>query len=71
LSSLPTALEKPLQCFYEYIRSERELSLHTQQNYKRQLSTIAEQLVSFEVTDWTMVDAGWVRQIASKVCVMG
>ncbi|MGF1872720.1 tyrosine recombinase XerC [Photobacterium indicum] len=66
MSSLPTALEKPLQCFYEYIRSERELSLHTQQNYKRQLSTIAEQLVSFEVTDWTMVDAGWVRQIASK-----
>ncbi|WP_041394583.1 tyrosine recombinase XerC [Photobacterium profundum] len=66
MSSLPTALEKPLQFFYEYIRSERELSLHTQQNYKRQLSTIAEQLVSFEVTDWTMVDAGWVRQIASK-----
>ncbi|EAS41236.1 tyrosine recombinase XerC [Photobacterium profundum] len=66
MSSLPTALEKPLQLFYEYIRSERELSLHTQQNYKRQLSTIAEQLVSFEVTDWTMVDAGWVRQIASK-----
>jgi integrase/recombinase XerC len=66
LSSLPTALEEPLQCFYEYIRSERELSLHTQQNYKRQLSTIAEQLVSFEVTDWTMVDVGWVRQIASK-----
>lgn len=66
MTSLPTALEKPLQLFYEYIRSERELSLHTQQNYKRQLSTIAEQLVSFEVTDWTMVDAGWVRQIASK-----
>lgn len=66
MSSLPTAFEKPLQRFYEYIRSERELSLHTQQNYKRQLSTIAEQLVSFEVTDWTMVDAGWVRQIASK-----
>ncbi|MGF1715199.1 tyrosine recombinase XerC [Photobacterium chitinilyticum] len=63
---MPSGLEKPLHRFYEYLRSERELSLHTQQNYKRQLTTLAEQLVELEVTDWQVVDAGWVRQLASK-----
>ncbi|MGR5065904.1 tyrosine recombinase XerC [Photobacterium sp. DNB22_13_2] len=64
--SLPAGLEKPLQRFYEYLRSERELSLHTQQNYKRQLTTLAEQLVALGVDNWQTVDAGWVRQLASK-----
>lgn len=64
--SLPAGLEKPLLRFYEYLRSERELSLHTQHNYKRQLTTLAEQLVELGVTDWQTVDAGWVRQLASK-----
>ncbi|MGF1732730.1 tyrosine recombinase XerC [Photobacterium kasasachensis] len=66
MSQLPSGLDKHLQRFYEYLRSERELSLHTQQNYKRQLTTLAEQLVELEVTDWRVVDAGWVRQLASK-----
>ncbi|PSU30198.1 tyrosine recombinase XerC [Photobacterium lutimaris] len=64
--SLPAGLEKPLQRFYEYLRSERELSLHTQKNYKRQLTTLAEQLVVLGVDNWQTVDAGWVRQLASK-----
>ncbi|MCW8331107.1 tyrosine recombinase XerC [Photobacterium sp. SDRW27] len=66
MSPLPSGLEKPLLRFYEYLRSERELSLHTQQNYKRQLTTLAEQLVDLGVSDWRVVDAGWVRQLASK-----
>ncbi|KJF80305.1 tyrosine recombinase XerC [Photobacterium angustum] len=63
---LPRTLEQPLERFYEYLRSERELSLHTQQNYKRQLTRVAEQLVELSVDNWQQVDAGWVRQIASK-----
>ena len=63
---LPRSLEQPLERFYEYLRSERELSLHTQQNYKRQLTRVAEQLVELSVDNWQQVDAGWVRQIASK-----
>ncbi|GAD28712.1 tyrosine recombinase XerC [Photobacterium leiognathi lrivu.4.1] len=59
-------MEQPLERFYEYLRSERELSLHTQQNYKRQLTRIAEQLMELKVESWQQVDAGWVRQIASK-----
>ncbi|UTV29352.1 tyrosine recombinase XerC [Photobacterium atrarenae] len=63
---MPAGLEKSLLRFYEYLRSERELSLHTQHNYKRQLTTLAEQLVELGVTDWQTVDASWVRQLASK-----
>ncbi|OAN19173.1 tyrosine recombinase XerC [Photobacterium jeanii] len=66
MSALPSGLEKSLHRFYEHLRSERELSLHTQHNYKRQLTTMAEQLVDLGVTDWQQVDAGWVRQLASK-----
>ncbi|MBD8514807.1 tyrosine recombinase XerC [Photobacterium sp. WH77] len=64
--SLPASLTRSLDRFYEYLRSERELSLHTQQNYKRQLTTVAEQLLELGVSDWHTLDAAWVRQVASK-----
>ncbi len=63
---LPSDLEKPLERFYQYLHSERGLSLHTQRNYKLQLSHMAAQLVELGVNDWKQVDAGWVRQLASK-----
>lgn len=63
---LPNSLQKPLERFYEYLRSEKGLSLHTQRNYKQQLETMAQHLRSMGVNDWTQVDAAWVRQLASK-----
>ena len=66
MTTLPPSFEQPLALFYEYLRSEREFSIHTQQNYKRQLTCIAEQLLELGVENWQQVDAGWVRQIASK-----
>lgn len=63
---LPNGLQKPLDRFYEYLRSEKGLSLHTQRNYKQQLETMARHLVSMGLKDWTQVDAAWVRQLASK-----
>ena len=66
VTTLPPSFEQPLALFYEYLRSERELSIHTQQNYKRQLTCIVEQLLELGVENWQQVDAGWVRQIASK-----
>ncbi|MCG7496735.1 tyrosine recombinase XerC [Vibrio sp. Of7-15] len=64
--SLPSSLTKPLERFYEYLRSERGLSLHTQRNYQRQLTTVAEHFVELGVTDWKDVDASWVRQLVGK-----
>ncbi|MCC5520175.1 tyrosine recombinase XerC [Vibrio splendidus] len=63
---LPNSLQKPLSRFYEYLRSEKGLSLHTQRNYKQQLETMAAHLVTLGLEDWGQVDAAWVRQLASK-----
>lgn len=63
---LPTSLQKPLDRFYEYLRSEKGLSLHTQRNYRQQLETMASYLVTLGLKDWKQVDAAWVRQLASK-----
>ncbi|EHZ2847591.1 tyrosine recombinase XerC [Vibrio vulnificus] len=63
---LPSGLRKPLDQFYEYLRAEKGLSLHTQRNYKQQLETMAEHLHSMGLKAWPQVDAGWVRQLAGK-----
>ncbi|EJI1394592.1 tyrosine recombinase XerC [Vibrio parahaemolyticus] len=63
---LPNSLQKPLERFYEFLRSEKGLSLHTQRNYKQQLDTMAQHLAEMGLKDWSQVDAGWVRQLAGK-----
>ncbi len=63
---LPNSLQKPLERFYEFLRSEKGLSLHTQRNYKQQLETMAQHLDEMGLKDWSQVDAGWVRQLAGK-----
>ncbi|MBM5432109.1 tyrosine recombinase XerC [Vibrio parahaemolyticus] len=63
---LPNSLQKPLERFYEFLRSEKGLSLHTQSNYKQQLETMAQHLAEMGLKDWSQVDAGWVRQLAGK-----
>ncbi|MBM5170526.1 tyrosine recombinase XerC [Vibrio parahaemolyticus] len=63
---LPNSLQKPLERFYEFLRSEKGLSLHTQRNYKQQLETMAQHLAEMGLKDWSQVDAGWVRQLAGK-----
>ncbi|KAB2823954.1 tyrosine recombinase XerC [Aliivibrio finisterrensis] len=63
---LPAQYAKHLDAFYEFLRNEKGLSIYTQRSYKRQLTTIAEQLIELGVESWQEVDAGWVRQITSK-----
>ncbi|RJX65292.1 tyrosine recombinase XerC [Vibrio sinensis] len=63
---LPSSLQRSLDRFYEYLRSEKGLSLHTQRNYKQQLGTMAQYLAQLGLKEWSQVDAGWVRQLASK-----
>ncbi len=66
ITHLPKSLTQPLNRFYEYLRSEKGLSPHTQKNYQKQLEIITLQLFELGVTDWKQVDTPWVRQIASK-----
>lgn len=65
-SALPNTLAQPLLRFYEYLRSEKGLSLHTQRNYQQQLQAMAGHLHHLGVSEWQQVDAAWVRQLASK-----
>ncbi|MDE1309651.1 tyrosine recombinase XerC [Vibrio aestuarianus subsp. cardii] len=63
---LSNGLQQPLNRFYEYLRSEKGLSLHTQRNYKQQLETMAQHLMQMGLKNWQQVDVAWVRQLASK-----
>jgi integrase/recombinase XerC len=63
---LPSRIQKPLDSFYEFLRSERGFSLHTQRNYKLQLTSMSEYLVSLGLKNWSQFDAAWVRQLASQ-----
>ncbi len=59
----PKAFQAWIDSFIAYLHNERGMSEHTQSNYQRQLSIIAEQLVSFGVEGWQQVDIAWVRQL--------
>ncbi|WP_086981874.1 tyrosine recombinase XerC [Vibrio aphrogenes] len=59
-------MQPALQRFYDYLHHERGLSAHTQANYQRQLTTMAEQLTQLGLTHWQQVDAAWVRQLIAK-----
>ncbi len=59
-------LNYSLEQFYEFLRSERGLSVTTQRNYQQQLTIIAEQFIEQGLTEWQNVDASWVRQVASR-----
>ncbi|WP_105902985.1 tyrosine recombinase XerC [Vibrio gangliei] len=64
--NLPEDMQTSLQRFYDYLHHERGLSAHTQANYQRQLSIMAEQLHQLGIQHWQQVDAAWVRQLIAK-----
>jgi len=66
ITPLSKQLSEPLLRFYEYLRSEKGLSVATQKNYQKQLEIIVNQFSELGLTDWKQVDAAWVRQVASK-----
>lgn len=70
-ADIPSSLNKPLLAFYEYLRSEKGLSLYTQRNYKQHLEAMAVQLADLHVLNWKDVDAGWVRQLTGKLMRKG
>jgi len=59
------SLSQPISLFIRYLASERQLSLHTTRNYRRYLMLFAYQLQQLELTDWTVLKAAQVRQLAT------
>lgn len=54
-------LTKPVEQFLLYLKSEKQLSLNTQINYRRQLYAIIQLATDVEVSCWQNVDSSAVR----------
>ena len=63
---IPASLCEDLERFYEHLRVQHQTSANTINNYRRQLTTVSEQLVKFGVMDWQTLDTAWVRQLTSQ-----
>lgn len=64
-ADLVEKLSQPISRFILYLSHERQLSLHTTQNYRRYLLLFAQQLQGLEVFDWRELNASYVRQLAT------
>ncbi|MDP8080045.1 tyrosine recombinase XerC [Phocoenobacter skyensis] len=54
------------QPYWDFLRIERQASIHTITNYQRQLKTVANLLVQAEITEWQQVTPAIVRWILTQ-----
>lgn len=59
-------LTKPVEQFLNYLKSERQLSLNTQINYRRQLYAIIELAKTAEIFNWQDLDSSAVRLLIGR-----
>lgn len=55
-----------LKLYYDYLKYEKGLSQHTQENYRLQLEIMANSLNTMGINSWSQLDSAWVRQLVSK-----
>lgn len=56
-----TELTEPVINFLLYLKSQRQLSPHTQQNYARQLRVLTEMFTKMGISSWQRVDSASVK----------
>lgn len=61
-----TRLQQPVDAFLRYIKVERQLSPLTQLNYSRQLTALIALAGTLGISEWAMLDAAKVRQLAAR-----
>lgn len=54
------------QPYWDFLRIEKQVSVHTLHSYQRQLKVICEMLMQVDVTSWSLLDASIVRWILSQ-----
>lgn len=59
-------LTAPVEHFLDYLRSEKQLSLNTQINYRRQLYALIALASEVEITSWKNLDSSMVRLLISR-----
>ncbi|KEY60426.1 tyrosine recombinase XerC [Serratia sp. DD3] len=60
------SLQQPVDAFLRYLKVERQLSPLTQISYQRQLSALISMVIELGVSEWPMLDAARVRQLAVR-----
>jgi integrase/recombinase XerC len=59
-------LAQYVECFLNYLKSEKQLSLNTQINYRRQLYAIIDLTKDLDITKWQDLDSSAVRLLISR-----
>ncbi|XKM14638.1 tyrosine recombinase XerC [Orbaceae bacterium ac157xtp] len=59
-------LTKPVEQFLLYLKSEKQFSIHTQTNYRRQLYATLKIMHQIEISCWQNVDASVVRLLIGR-----
>lgn len=66
MTSVAASLQPPVDAFLRYLKVERQLSPLTQISYSRQLQALIVMASELGVSEWPMLDAARVRQLATR-----
>ena len=66
MTSVAANLQPPVDAFLRYLKVERQLSPLTQISYSRQLQALIAMASELGVSEWPMLDAARVRQLAAR-----
>lgn len=66
MTSVAANLQPPVDAFLRYLKVERQLSPLTQISYSRQLQALIVMASELGVSEWPMLDAARVRQLAAR-----
>lgn len=66
MTSVAANLQQPVDAFLRYLKVERQLSPLTQISYSRQLQALIAMASELGVSEWPMLDAARVRQLAAR-----
>ncbi|MFS7180049.1 site-specific integrase, partial [Serratia proteamaculans] len=66
MTPLAASLQQPVDAFLRYLKVERQLSPLTQLSYSRQLQALMALAQEIGVTEWPVLDAAKVRQLAAR-----
>ncbi|HGM5491115.1 TPA: tyrosine recombinase XerC [Serratia fonticola] len=66
MTSVAANLQPPVDAFLRYLKVERQLSPLTQLSYSRQLQALIAMASELGVSEWPLLDAARVRQLAAR-----
>lgn len=66
MTRVAASLQPPVDAFLRYLKVERQLSPLTQISYSRQLQALIAMASELGVSEWPMLDAARVRQLAAR-----